>query len=105
MIAGGCACVAEDTRQPSGLPANLMKVSARMVPWRIDNPLSLAPVPPAHVRWFVVGGGATLDRAAIFSGVTLLALVVIALAVGGGWAADRLAARWGCWGWSTSGRS
>ncbi len=46
----------------------------------------------AHERWFVQGGDAPVEPSAVFSGVTLLALAVIAAAVGAAWLADRLLA-------------
>lgn len=73
-----------------------MKASVQMIPWTAEN-LNLparASIAPAHVRWFVESGDFPLRRTEVFSGVTLLALVVIAVAVGGAWVAARLAARW-----------
>lgn len=65
-----------------------------MLPWPSGSLSILPQVPPAHVRWFVTSGTAPLDRAAVFNSTTLLALAVIALALGGAWGAARLAAHW-----------
>ncbi|CAA9581131.1 MAG: hypothetical protein AVDCRST_MAG18-3146 [uncultured Thermomicrobiales bacterium] len=53
---------------------------------------ALAPSAAAHERWFVPGGDAPIEPGAVFSGVTLLALAVVAAAIGGAWLADRIAA-------------
>ncbi len=47
----------------------------------------------AHERWFVQGGDAPVHPGAVFSWVTLLALAVIAVAVGAAWLIDRFLAR------------
>jgi hypothetical protein len=53
----------------------------------------LAALPPAHVRWFTPDPNRGLDRSAILSGVTLLALAAIAATLGGAWLARRTVTR------------
>ena len=48
----------------------------------------------AHVRWFVPDANRGLDRAEVFSGVTLLAFGAIIATVAGGWLFEVVAARW-----------
>lgn len=51
------------------------------------------PSASAHVRWFTPDPNRPSERADIFSGVTLLALVSIVATVAGAWLVSRLAAR------------
>jgi len=53
----------------------------------------LAALPLAHVRWFAPDPNRGLERSAICSGVTLLALAAIAATLGGAWLAQRLVTR------------
>ena len=53
----------------------------------------LAPVALAHERWFVAGGDRPVMVEEIVSGVTLLALATMAVAVGLAWLAARVAGR------------
>jgi uncharacterized membrane protein YphA (DoxX/SURF4 family) len=55
--------------------------------------LALAPGVSAHERWFTPGGSRPVQPEAIFSGVTLLAIAVIAGALGLAWLIERLLAR------------
>jgi uncharacterized membrane protein YphA (DoxX/SURF4 family) len=69
----------------------------RVRPWALLAALAALLAPPAraaaHERWFVEDGDAPVSAEAVFSGVTLLALAVMAAAVGAAWLAARLAAR------------
>lgn len=70
---------------------------ARALRWALATAaLSLlfaTPSASAHVRWFTPDPNRPIERADIFSGVTLLALAAIAATIGGAWVASRLAAR------------
>ncbi len=53
----------------------------------------MTPSASAHVRWFTPDANRSLDRSAVFSGVTLLALAAIAATIGGAWLAQRTVTR------------
>ena len=55
--------------------------------------LVLTPSASAHVRWFTPDPNRSIDRAAVFSGVTLLALGAMVATIGGAWLAQRLVTR------------
>ncbi len=56
--------------------------------------IAATPSTSAHVRWFVPDANAPIARAAVFSGVTVLALLAIGATIAAAWVAARLAARW-----------
>ncbi len=66
---------------------------ARALPLAVCGVMLSAPAASAHERWFVDDGDRAIEPGAVFSWPTLLALGVIAAAIGLAWGADRLLAR------------
>ncbi len=75
---------------PHGVARSLMRASALAV----IGIVMTTPTASAHVRWFVPDANRGLDRAEVFSGVTLLAFGAIIATVVGGWLFEVMAARW-----------